>query len=926
MPEQTTTPPRRPGRMPGFAPVDQRDLFDASAPPVTTREAATRSIIDELDDTSGSMPTAPEPQSNHFRPGGAPRPPGRRMSGFSTPASDPPPAASAPPAAVVVVAEASPRPATGFGRLRQAARDDDDDGLGAVPAPRAAPAAATPAAPPPRRGLSALTSSQDDEDAFPTPRQADIADVPREEGLVEEKCQVRKLLYQSKPPASDYRVFLVARPDKSTFKLSTNSSSVLGVNERVVARGKWKVYKGEQTLHANYLVPEIPKDAIGIVKWLKSGAVQGVGGRTADRLVEHYGDRLVDVLGDAAALARAGVAPRVAEAIADNYVKNTGQVSLVHFLGGLGLGESGITKIIKRYGMMAKAVIERNPWQLADTIEGVGFQTADGIGLRHGHPRASPDRIKAALRHALRMAVQEGHCGLPPREMVKGAVKLTGLPDGLITIRVEEALDGDRALYDPNTGLAAPRDIRDCEDGIAEHLVRLMRRPGIPAAEAALAIADSERKLGVRLDPSQRTAAVMALVNSVCIITGGPGTGKSTTMRVLVDALKSFGRDPVLAAPTGRAAKRLTEVSGHGASTCHRLLSYSASEGGFSFHADNPFPEDWFVTDEFSMVDTRLAHSFVQAIKDGAGLTIVGDVDQLPSVGPGQVLRDLIESGAVPTARLSTVHRQGKDSGIVTAAHNINTGLHPMGDGTPLNGFEVDSQEDPEALVARIVQLMRVDLPALGYDPIKDVQVLAPTRKRDLGIDVLNLAIKDAMNPALDDGRSVTLSKRTFTVGDRVMHIRNDYSKGVYNGEVGSVCEITTSYDKGERVPSGFVVDYSGDKVNYSSKDVSDVEQAWATTVHKSQGCEFPVVILACHSVHTHMLNRNLVYTAVTRAKERCIVVGEDAMLAFAAKKTDATRRHTGLRKLVVLESERHLPPPEPDDAPFLQLDDGPSP
>ena len=935
----------------------QTDLFVAGAPAeaAADRTEVTREIIAKLDDASGGRASATESQSMQSRPGnpagrmgGAPR---GRMTGIGGLPADVPPPPPPEPAAKAQPAPAAPaRPRAGISGL--ASMPDHDDEAPARREPEDAPVArtATAAAPPGRLGIGKLADMPEEAPAdvvrsagpaapargngsaslsvlsempeevpddvrgrgAAAPPKGDISQAPREEGLVEETVRIKKLIYQSKPQDSPYRVFLVVRPDKTDFKLTTNSDQPLSVNERIVARGKWRVYKNERNLHANYIVPEVPHDTVGIVNWLKSGAVSGVGKTTAENLAHMFGDRLADVLSDPKELARAGLRDKVAEEIAKVYSANTMQVKLVHFLGGLGLGESGITKIIQRYGMVAKEVIEKNPWQLADTIDGVGFQTADNIGLRHGHKTNSPDRIKAGIRHVLRSSVQEGHCGLPPRVLLQDSARLLGLPREIVKHHVKAALEGAEAFYDRETNLAVLKSMRESEERLAENVARLLGGRGLQADDASVAIEEAEAKFGVRLDRSQRAAAVMALTSPVCIITGGPGTGKSTTMKVVVEALRSFGRNPVLAAPTGRAAKRLSEVSGVGASTCHRLLQFQAQLGGFAYNADNPFPEDWFVTDEFSMVDVRLADSFSQAIKDNAGWTIVGDVDQLPSVGAGQVLRDLIESGAVPVARLNVVHRQGKDSGIVTAAHNVNTGRHPCGDGEALDGFVVEPLHDPAEVVARIVELMRVELPAQGYDPAQDVQVLAPMRKRDLGVEMLNVALKDALNPVLDDGRSVTLAGRSFTVNDRVMHIRNDYKKGVYNGEVGTVIGINQTMREGRPVASGFKVDFSGDAVDYTSSDVSDIEQAWATTVHKSQGCEFPVVVMACHSMHTKMLNRNLLYTGITRAKGSCIVVGDDSVLEYAAKVTDATRRHTGLRRLVNLEWERLHPPAEP--------------
>lgn len=807
-----------------------------------------------------------------------------------------------------------------LGGLSRASADESEN-------PSTEPASPAPVeAPPPRPrgsllgGLSRVAASE--------PEAPPVLDSEAQaSGSLEGELvgKVKRFIYNT----DSFKVLLltVGREEK---RLTTKFPINCVIGDKVVAKGKWETYKGQQSFNATQVVAEIPKDAVGIVAWIRAGAVSGVGPATAERLAKHFGSELKNVIGDGTRLAEAGIPPFKAESIAEAWNTNASNPETIAFLGGLGLGPLTIRKIMVRYGAAARAKIEQNPWQLAETIDGIGFETADQIGLRHGHEPTSPNRIKAALRSALRNAVnQDGHCGLPLDELVSKAVALVRLDEATVRAQVERALDGENAIFDESTGLAAPFGIHQSESEFAGKINTLLDYPGNDPEDVAKAIAKAEVDMGLTLDDSQRAAATTALTNNVSVITGGPGTGKSTTLKVVLNALRILKREVATAAPTGRAAKRVAEVTGEPASTCHRLLMFQNGDAGNqpSFDADNPFKENWFVIDEFSMVDVRLGHSFIQAIPDGAGLTIVGDVDQLPSVGPGQLLRDVIASGAVPTSRLNVVHRQGSDSGIVTAAHRINTGVYPLGEGERLNGFGMFRRSNARETIESVVDLVSRRLPERGIDPLKDIQVLTAQRRGEYGVHALNAAIKAAINPAFpEDGKSVTFGERTFSVGDRVMQMRNDYMKSVFNGEVGTVCAVGTTSpkddpeaDKNAKPESYFVVDFSGHEAVYKARDLEDIEQAYAATVHKSQGCEFPVVIFVCPSAHAHMLNRNLFYTAVTRAKRLCMVVGDNEAVRRSVDTADATIRHTGLKTMLL--AGQH-PAPAPALGRFVQVEE----
>jgi exodeoxyribonuclease V alpha subunit len=725
--------------------------------------------------------------------------------------------------------------------------------------------------------------------------------------MVEVSGRLHRLVFPRDLPDPDSEAFRIysLKVGKAEQTLVTTFPVQATVGDMVTARGVWTEYKGKPRFKASIVVADLPNDKAGIVLWMKN--LEGVGTATARKLVKHYGETTHEVLDDPEKVAAAGIPKAKAYLISDAWRGDASHRDLIVFLGNLQLGTGIITRIIRSFGASARSIIEQNPWRLAESIEGIGFVTADAIARRHGHSLDKPERIKAALICALREAVmQKGHCGLPIPEMVQQASRLLGLAASQVLPHVDAALDGKGCLFDPVSGLAVSKKINTQEREFAELLLGLSDGNRISRATAESGVGRAERELGIRLDPSQRSAALLALCNPVSIITGGPGTGKSTTMRVVLWVLKDLGRDVVAAAPTGRAAKRLQEVTGVPASTCHRLLSFE--DGDFAYGVDKPFKEDWFVVDECSMMDIPLGHSFVSAIKPNSGLTFVGDVDQLPSVGPGQVLRDLIASGAIPTARLDTVHRQQGDSGIITAARRINAGEYPVLPGEKLAGFAVTVKEDPQQIVDQIVHFMCNVLPKHGLDPLQDIQVLTAMRKGTAGVADLNRAIKQALNPPQGPGHTVTFNDIAYSKGDRVMQNRNNYAKEVYNGEIGTVVGVGQREGKNGAMEDFIVVNFGQVEATYGRRDIDEIEQAYAATVHKSQGCEFPYVIIACPASQAHMLDRNLLYTAVTRAKKGCIIVGDPKAVARAVAAKDKNARYTGLA--VRLSSPETIPTP----------------
>ena len=683
-------------------------------------------------------------------------------------------------------------------------------------------------------------------------------------------------------------------------------------------RGHWIERGGKSRFKASIVVLGMKRDVRGITAWLKK--LPGIGAATGTMLVRKFGEDIAESLDDVGAMMSAGLPRHKAELIAETYRERNAEARAVQMLHGYQLGDVTIQKCLETYGLGIMALLDRNPYELANTIKGVGFKTADEIALRAGIPKDSDLRIVAAIRDSLSEAIEnDGNTGLPIDELLARTVRKTEQPLQVVQAHLGAVIGDKHHCLDMTTGLVTWKRMRDTEDTLARHLLNMLDqdRPERSRVEAALARAEDKvaremrEKKGIefRLDPGQRSAALLALSNNVCVITGGPGTGKSTLLRVLLMALKDLGRTVVCAAPTGRAAKRINETTGVEASTCHKMLKYEGD--GFKVTESNPFDQDWFVVDEFSMVDTRLAHSFVTAIRLGSGLTIVGDVDQLPPVGPGQVLRDIIASGTVPVARLETVHRQVEGSAIAVAAMRINRGDHPCRSDDPPNMSGYYSREVKEAhdISDAVIQIMTKQK---KYDSLRDIQVLTVKKKGDGGVEDLNRRIKEALNPVLDDGNSIKLGFSSYTVGDRVMQNRNSYEKNVSNGEVGTVVSVGTRELKnkeGKRVPC-FTVDFGAVTATYTMADHRDVDLAYAATVHKSQGCEFKVVIFAFHNSQAWNVKRNLVYTALTRAKEWYCFVGSDRALRGAIGAADDGTRHTGLcRKL--LDARPHLKVPK---------------
>jgi len=563
------------------------------------------------------------------------------------------------------------------------------------------------------------------------------------------------------------------------------------------------------------------------------------------------------------------------------------------FLHSHGVGTARAVRIYKTYGADAIQVMTDNPYRLARDIRGIGFRTADAIAMKLGIEKTAMIRVRAGISYALTEAMDEGHCGLPVEELAPLAVELLDVPKELIQTALELELSDGTVIADAvgETRCVFLAGLHRSEQAIAERLKTLVSGK-LPWAwiDPDKALPWIEQKTGLSLAPTQKEAIRLALMARLLVITGGPGVGKTTIVNSILRILAAKGVNLLLCAPTGRAAKRMAEATGFEAKTIHRLLEVDPKGGGFKRNAENPLDCELLVIDETSMVDVPLMHALLKALPDSSALLVVGDIDQLPSVGPGQVLADIIQSEAIPVVRLTEVFRQAAESRIITAAHRINKGQIPeLAKPEGESDFYFVNAADPEAAVPLIVDLVKNRIPnRFGFDPIRDVQVLCPMNRGGVGARSLNIELQAALNPASD--QKVERFGWTFASGDKVMQIENDYEKEVYNGDVGYVDAV--DLDTGELTAS-----FDGRAVTYGFGELDTLVPAYAATIHKSQGSEYPAVVIPVMTQHYAMLQRNLIYTGITRGKKLVVIVGQAKAVAIAVKNVSGRRRWTKLRE-----------------------------
>ncbi|MFJ8671479.1 ATP-dependent RecD-like DNA helicase [Streptomyces sp. NPDC093589] len=712
--------------------------------------------------------------------------------------------------------------------------------------------------------------------------------------------------------ANEESGYTVARVDtgRGAGDLLTVVGALLGAQpgESLRMEGRWGSHPqyGKQFTVDNYTTV-LPATIQGIRRYLGSGLIKGIGPRIADRIVEHFGTDTLDVIEQQPQrlVEVPGLGPKRTKMIGAAWEEQKAIKEVMVFLQGVGVSTSIAVRIYKKYGDASISVVRNHPYRLASDVWGIGFLTADRIAQSVGIAHDSPDRVKAGLQYALSQSTDQGHCFLPEEQLIADAVKLLQVDTGLvIDCLAELAADPEGAVREkvpggedgvPVTAVYLVPFHR-AEISLAGRLTRLLRtdEDRMPAFQDVAwdrALAWLAQRTGAELAPEQQAAVRLALTRKVAVLTGGPGCGKSFTVRSVVELARAKKAKVVLAAPTGRAAKRLSELTGADASTVHRLLELKPG-GDAAYDADRPLDADLVVVDEASMLDLLLANKLVKAVPPGAHLLLVGDVDQLPSVGAGEVLRDLLaEAGPVPAVRLTRIFRQAQQSGVVTNAHRINSGVPPLTTG--LRDFFLFAEEDSEEAGRLTVDVAARRIPAkFGLDPRRDIQVLAPMHRGPAGAGALNGLLQQAVTPARPDLPERRFGGRVFRVGDKVTQIRNNYEKGrngVFNGTVGVVTaldsdeqRLTVRTDEDEEVP-------------YDFDELDELAHAYAVTIHRSQGSEYPAVVIPVTTGAWMMLQRNLLYTAVTRAKRLVVLVGSRKALGQAVRTVSAGRRCTAL-------------------------------
>jgi len=692
-------------------------------------------------------------------------------------------------------------------------------------------------------------------------------------------------------PDSTYTVAKVTTKEGEV----TVVGKLMGVDEGMPLRltGTWETDKkwGRQFKVKEYELLT-PKTKAGIEKFLGSKAFAGIGPSLAKRIVEKFGTDTLDVIEKTPTRLTEviGIGGARAKTIAKVFADQRDVQEVMVFLYGVGVSGAFAARIVKRYGKDAVRVVKQNPYRLAHEVWGIGFRTADSIAEKLGIARDAPERLEAGLLHALETSVEDGNVHFPDEELMARAAELLGIAADQLPPRLAgleaSGLIVREVLGDRGACSALP-DYHDAEVACADKLAQIIESHARPLAlDIMAAVHAFEALTTIELAHQQRRAVEAALRDSCTVITGGPGVGKTTIVKAIVHIARAGNRKVSLAAPTGRAAKRLGEATGVEAMTIHRLLEYQPHEGGFQKNAEDPLDADLLVIDEASMVDIMLLRAVTAALRVGAQLVLVGDVDQLPSVGAGAVLHDVIHSDAATVIRLTEIFRQAAQSKIVISAHKINHGempeLAPPGEGT--SDFYFISREDPEAARNTIVELVAERIPArFGLDAITQIQVLTPMHRGELGTHVVNRALQERLNPPNGE-QELVRGDRSFRRTDKVMQLKNDYDRNVFNGDIG----VIESVD-----PQGGVirVDFDGKVVTYERAELDQLIHAYAVSVHKSQGSEYPAVVIPIVTQHFMMLQRSLLYTAVTRGKKLVVLVGTRRAVELAVKNADARTR-----------------------------------
>ena len=699
------------------------------------------------------------------------------------------------------------------------------------------------------------------------------------------RCVVERITYQN--PENGYSVLKVKVKGYNDLVTLVGNLLEVPVGSVLLCRGEWKVDKryGSQFVAATW-EETMPATVYGIEKYLGSGLVKGIGPRFARAIVQRFGTETIDII--ETDIERLYEVPnigrkRVAK-IRESWEKQKDIKNVMLFLQGYGVSTAYAAKIYREYGKESIEKVRENPYRLADDIWGIGFKTADGIAAKMGYGKEDPRRCRSGILYTLGQLSDEGHVYAGEEQLVKTAGQLLEAGETAIRDTLAGMLQAEDLILDKDAIYLPPFYHAEC--GTSRRLRDLAESTGRSLFDGLFDPSSLTAETGIEYDEVQLAAIRQAVTSKVMVLTGGPGTGKTTTTQGIIAALKKAGLRVLLAAPTGRAAKRMSEATGMEAKTIHRLLEYNPQDG-YKRNDENPLEGDALIVDECSMIDILLMNNLLKAVPVGMRLVLVGDIDQLPSVGAGNVLRDVIDSQRIPVVRLVRIFRQAQKSRIVMSAHAINRGKFP----DTSNGRDTDfffmKEEDPERAAESIVRLVKERLPRAYRESPDRIQVLTPMQRGVVGAANLNLLLQQALNPS---GPSLSRGGYTYRQGDRVMQLRNNYDKDVFNGDLGYIREVDTE----ERT---LKVDFDGKWVEYDVTELDELTLAYATTIHKAQGSEYPIVVMPVLMTHFVMLQRNLIYTGITRAKKICVLLGAAKALAYAVRNVSVLKRNTRLKE-----------------------------
>ena len=699
------------------------------------------------------------------------------------------------------------------------------------------------------------------------------------------RCVVERITYQN--PENGYSVLKVKVKGYNDLVTLVGNLLEVPVGSVLLCRGEWKVDKryGSQFVAATW-EETMPATVYGIEKYLGSGLVKGIGPRFARAIVQRFGTKTIDII--ETEIERLYEVPnigrkRVAK-IRESWEKQKDIKNVMLFLQGYGVSTAYAAKIYREYGKESIDKVRENPYRLADDIWGIGFKTADGIAAKMGYEKEDPRRCRSGILYTLGQLSDEGHVYAGEEQLVKTAGQLLEAGETAIRDTLAGMLQAEDLILDKDAIYLPPFYHAEC--GTSRRLRDLAESTGRSLFDGLFDPSSLTAETGIEYDEVQLAAIRQAVTSKVMVLTGGPGTGKTTTTQGIIAALKKAGLRVLLAAPTGRAAKRMSEATGMEAKTIHRLLEYNPQDG-YKRNDENPLEGDALIVDECSMIDILLMNNLLKAVPVGMRLVLVGDIDQLPSVGAGNVLRDIIDSQRIPVVRLVRIFRQAQKSRIVMNAHTINQGRFP----DTSNGRDTDfffmREDDPERAAETIVRLVKERLPRAYRESPDRIQVLTPMQRGVVGAANLNLLLQQALNPS---GPSLGRGGYTYRQGDRVMQLCNNYAKEVFNGDLGYIREVDTE----ERT---LKVDFDGKWIEYDITELDELTLAYATTIHKAQGSEYPIVVMPVLMTHFVMLQRNLIYTGITRAKKICVLIGAMKALAYAVRNVSVLKRNTSLRE-----------------------------